>query len=218
MAMKPKAQPKGKYPGPGYDEAAMAKEMMAFQKLQKSRKYSPAPMSAAAKAKAGAAGKAAKKASDARIAAAKKSRGPKAGTSAVSKIVKRAKTVGREARDVPTSLANAISMWEANLGPATKSGQQSGRMLKDIAKQSGEAARALLTGKMGTAPLKVTKNPKDKFYGEYTNRYHVAKQAKPDNSRGDATKRKVGSGGKAFTPAQIAELKKMMRGAGRLDK
>jgi hypothetical protein len=31
-------------------------------------------------------------------------------------------------------------------------------------------------------------------------------------------KRNVGSGGKAFTPAQIAELKKMMRSAGRLDK
>ena len=56
--MKPKAQPKGKYPGPGYDEAAAAKEMMAFWKLQQSRQYSPAPMSAAAKAKAGARGKA----------------------------------------------------------------------------------------------------------------------------------------------------------------
>lgn len=31
-------------------------------------------------------------------------------------------------------------------------------------------------------------------------------------------KRAVASGGKAFTPAQIAELKKMMRSAGRLDK
>lgn len=54
----------GKYPGPGYDETGPG-----TPKKQASTKYSPAPMSAAAKAKAGAAGAAAKKASDARAAA-----------------------------------------------------------------------------------------------------------------------------------------------------
>jgi hypothetical protein len=207
MAMKPKAQPKGKYPGPGYDEAAAAREMMAFFKLQQSRQYSPAPMSAAAKKKAAAAGKA--------TAAKTKSRGPKAGTAAASKIVKNLKSRAREVRDVPTSFANAISMWEANMGPNTKAGPQSGRMLKDIAKQSGEAARALLTGKKGTAPLKVTKNPKDKFYGAMTNREYIAKQAKPDNSR-DVMKKMMGKSGKALTPAQKAKLKNMT--SGRLNK
>jgi hypothetical protein len=112
--MAPKKSTTGKYPGPGYDEAAEAKRVEKFMKTQESRKYSPAPMSAAAKAKAGAAGKAAKKASDARMAA----------------------------------------------------------------KNAGKFNKAI------TPPAK----------------------------------RNVGSGGKAFTPAQIAELKKMMRGAGRLDK
>jgi hypothetical protein len=208
MAKKPKAQPKGKYPGPGYDEAAAAREMMEFFKLQQSRQYSPAPMSAAAKKKAAAAGKATAARTKPKSTASKAAglAGKVAG-----RVVRDVKSRAREVRDVPTSFANAISMWEANMGPNTKAGPQSGRMLKDIAKQSGEAARALLTGKKGTAPLKVTKNPKDKFYGAMTNREYIAKQAKPDNSR-DGMKKMMRQSGKALTPAQKAKLKKMIDG------
>jgi hypothetical protein len=114
-------------------------------------------------------------------------RGAKAGSSIASKVanrtVKRVKTIAREVRDVPTSVANAVSMYEANLGPNTKSGSQGRRMLKDIAKQTGEAVRSAATGKKGTAPLKVTPNRKDRFYGAMTNREYVAKQAKPGKKR-----------------------------------
>jgi len=109
MATKKKAN--GKYPGPGYDETGPG---VPKYNPKASTKYMPAPMSAAAKAKAGAAGKAAKKASDARVAA----------------------------------------------------------------KNAGKFNKAI------TPPAK----------------------------------RNVGSGGKAFTPAQIEELKKMMRSVGHLDK
>ena len=74
-------------------------------------------------------------------------------------------------------------MYEANLGPNTKSGSQGRRMLKDIAKQTGEAVRSVATGKKGTAPLKVTPNRKDRFYGGTTNREYVSKQAKPGKKR-----------------------------------
>jgi hypothetical protein len=221
MAMKPK---KSEKPGTSRDYVRSyigsepryevpTKAQAAKRKKEQSRQYSPAPMTAAAKAKAAAAGKATAARTKPKSTASKAAglAGKVAG-----RVVRDVKSRAREVRDVPTSLANAISMWEANLGPNTKAGPQSGRMLKDIAKQGGEAARALLTGKKGTAPLKVTKNPKDKFYGSMTNREYIAKQAKPDNSRGNATKRNMKSGGKALTPAQLAKLKKML--SGRLDK
>ena len=165
---------------------------MAPKPKKASTSYSPAPMSAAAKKKAAAAGKA----TSAKVKNPqglkqvnldKPKRGPKAGSSVASKVVnrtvKRVKTIAREARDVPTSVANAVSMYEANLGPNTKSGSQGRRMIKDIAKQTGEAVRSVATGKKGTAPLKVTPNRKDRFYGALTNREYVSKQAKPGKKR-----------------------------------
>ena len=120
MALKKKHDPQEPGTSRGYVRSYIGphKESTPAERLQRDKEkksqYSPAPMSAAAKAKAGAAGKAAKKASDARVAA-----------------------------------KNAGKFYKAITPPA---------------------------------------------------------------------KRNVGSGGRAFTPAQIEELKKMMRGAGRLDK
>ncbi len=151
-------------------------ELLGLRDMERrSRSYSPKPMTAAAKKKAAAAGKA--------TGAKTSARKPKAGSGVASKVVGRAKSTAREVRDVPTSVANAVSMWEANVGKGTKSTPQYGRMLKDVAKQTGEAVRSVATGKKGTAPLKVTKNRKDKFYGEFTNRMHVSKQAKPGKKR-----------------------------------
>jgi hypothetical protein len=55
--MAPKPKKTGRYPGPGYDESGGAGNPVPPKK-KASTKYSPAPMSAAAKAKAGARGKA----------------------------------------------------------------------------------------------------------------------------------------------------------------
>ena len=110
MATKPTPKPKlkrgtGRYPGPGYDEAAEAKRVEKFMKTQESRKYSPAPMSAAAKAAAGAAGKAAKKASDARMAAKNAGKFSKA----ITPPAKKAMTSGGKAF-TPAQLAELRKM------------------------------------------------------------------------------------------------------------
>ena len=145
----------GKYPGPGYDEAAEAKRVREFRKTQESRKYSPAPMSAAAKAKAGAAGAASKKASDARKRAA---RGPKAGTSTVSAIAKRFGVTVREARDIATAVGSAAQA----LRKSPQEGMPVIKTIKNIGTQVKETANAATTGKKGTTAYKVKPNPYSK--------------------------------------------------------
>jgi hypothetical protein len=131
-------------------------QKMALNALKRKQKqataYSPAPMSMRAVDKASARGKAAKKASDARIAAAKKSRGPKAGTSTVSKIVNRAKTVAREVRDVKTALGTSLRDQEQNVrrtamgvGPTKKN------VGGNLKKQIKEVGSAVKSGKKGTS-------------------------------------------------------------------
>jgi hypothetical protein len=109
-------------------------------KLIRSRSYSPAPMSAAAKAKAGARGKA----TQAKVTARK----PKAGTSTVSKIVKRAKTVAREARDIPTAVGTAISGRNVQYGGGAFA-------RKDLKTQIKEVGSAIKSGKKGTEAAQV---------------------------------------------------------------
>jgi hypothetical protein len=125
--------------------------------------YSPKPMSAAAKKKAAAAGKKTESKTLLRTIKPineKGSRGPKVGSSTVSKVVKRAKSVAREVRDVPTALANTASVTYSRMGNAPL--KVPGKALaKDLAKQVGEAARAVATGKKGTTPLKT--------YNDYKN-------------------------------------------------
>jgi hypothetical protein len=139
-------------------------------RLKQSRAYSPAPMSAAAKAKAGAAGAASKKASSARKVEKLKSmglektnfdktaRGPKAGTSTVSKVVKRAKTVAREARDIKTAVGSAAQA----LRKSPQEGMPVKKTIKNIGTQVKETARAAATGKKGTTAYKVKPDPYSK--------------------------------------------------------
>ena len=131
-------------------------QKMALDALKSRQKqataYSPAPMSMRATDKASARGKAAKKASDARIAAAKKSRGPKAGTSTVSKIVKRAKTVAREVRDVKTAVGTSLRDQEQNVRRAAMGVKPSGKNVgKNLRTQIKEVGSAIKSGKKGTS-------------------------------------------------------------------
>ena len=158
-----------------------------------STSYSPASMSAAAKAKAGAAGAASKKASSARLdktakgyAAArarelKMARGPKAGSSVVSKVGKvagkvvgRAKTVAREVRDIPTAAANIYESRSLPKGDVRKFAK------KDLKKQIKEVGSAIKSGKKGTqAASENYQGKKGTYVGAGTADYYISRPKKP---------------------------------------
>jgi hypothetical protein len=129
---------------------------MAPKPKKPSTSYSPKPMSAAAKAKAKAAGK---KMSEStlkkNIKPLKSERGPKAGTSLVSKVVGRAKTTAREARDVATAVGSAAQA----LRKSPQEGIPVKKTIKNIGTQVKETARAAATGKKGTTAYKVKPDP-----------------------------------------------------------
>jgi hypothetical protein len=129
-----------------------------------STSYSPKPMTAAAKKKAAAAGKA--------TGAKTSARKPKAGSGVVSKVAGRAKTVRREVRDVPTALGTSV-MGYLNPSGIVKPGPST----KNLAKQIKEAGRAVLTGKKGTASDRNTRSVRGEF-GTVTGRYGYEKGKK----------------------------------------
>ena len=158
--------PKKNAPYGGKGEYDLAKEMMAKRAAKKKASYSPEPMSAAAKAKAKAAGAAAQsktgKMSPAQKEKLKKmlsqggnldkdakararAKNGKAGSSTVSKVVGRAKTVAREVRDIPTAAANVIkSSRSFPKGGVAKFAK------KDLKTQIKEVGTAIKSGKKGT--------------------------------------------------------------------
>lgn len=73
------------------------------------------------------------------------SRGAKAGSSTVSKVVKRAKTVAREVRDIPTAAGSIIASRDVPKGAAMKYAK------KDLKTQIKEVGSAIKSGKKGTA-------------------------------------------------------------------
>ena len=89
---------------------------------------------------------------------AKPKRGPKAGTSTVSKVVKRAKTVAREARDIKTAVGSAAQA----LRKSPQEGMPVKKTIKNIGTQVKETARAAATGKKGTTAYKVKPDPYSK--------------------------------------------------------
>lgn len=119
--------------------------------------------------------------------AAKKAVSPKGGANAASDLVQnitnKYRVTAREARDIVTAISNAASTGYANMGKNTSSGPQTGRMLKDIAKQTGEFGKAVVTGKKGTTPLSVSDNPKDVFYGAWSGNKFTAKKVAPGKKR-----------------------------------
>jgi hypothetical protein len=127
---------------------AQQKAYDAFKKTEKSRQYNPAPMSAAAKKKAAAAGKATAKKT------APKSTASKVGAVA-GKVAKRVKTVAREVRDVKTAVgttAKAFTKTGSNPNQPYSAKKQS---IKNLATQIREVGRAAAKGKPGTSSGKV---------------------------------------------------------------
>ena len=124
---------------------------MAPKPKKPSTKYSPAPMSAAAKAKAGARGKATAAKTKPKSTAAKVA-------GLAGKVVGRAKTTAREARDVYTAVGSAAQA----LRKSPQEGIPVKKTIKNIGTQVKETARAAATGKKGTTAYKLKPNPYSK--------------------------------------------------------
>ena len=75
-------------------------------------------------------------------------RRPKAGSSTVSKVVKRAKTVAREVRDIPTAVSTAVSGRNVGYGGGKFAA-------KDLKTQIKEVGSAIKSGKKGTEAAQV---------------------------------------------------------------
>ena len=123
-------------------------EVLERQGLKKkelrTKAYSPSPMSAAAKKKAAAAGKA--------TGAKTTARKPKAGSSVVSKVVKRAKTVAREVRDIKTAVGTSLRDQEQNVRRAAMGVKPTGKNVGgNLKKQIKEVGTAIKSGTKGTS-------------------------------------------------------------------
>jgi len=140
----------------------MALSALKLQQKQATA-YSPKPMSMRAADKASARGTA----TQAKVTARK----PKAGTSTVSKVVGRAKTTAREARDVVTAVGtsarsrlNTRSYRSASGGlkstPTSKANTAAAD--KNLKKQLKETAMAAMTGKKGTTSAQTGGKPSKK--------------------------------------------------------
>jgi hypothetical protein len=114
-------------------------ELLGLRDMERrSRSYSPKPMTAAAKKKAAAAGK----------ATGAKTK-PK---SLASKVVGRAKTVGREVRDVKTAVGTSLRDIEQNVRRAGMGVKPTGKNVGgNLKKQIKEVGSAIKSGKKGTS-------------------------------------------------------------------
>lgn len=136
----------GKAAGPAKAKAAGP----AKAKAKASTSYSPAPMSAEAKKYAGFRAKYINSLSKDRMGTATKStaRKPKAGSSTLSSLEKRLKTIAREARDIPTAVGTAVSGRNVGYGGGKFAA-------KDLKTQLKEVASAAKSGKKGTEAAQV---------------------------------------------------------------
>ena len=113
-----------------------------------STKYSPKPMTAEAKKKAAAAGKATAAKTKPKSTAAKV--GKALSNTPAGKVVKRAKIVAREVRDIPTAAANIYESRSLPAGGVAKFAK------KDLKKQIKEVGSAIKSGKKGTEAAQQT--------------------------------------------------------------
>jgi len=129
-------------------------ELNALKRMERqSKTYSPAPMSAAAKKKAAAAGKATAAKTKPKSLASKV--GKALANTPTGKIVKRAKTVAREVRDIPTAVGTAVSGRNVQYGGGAFA-------KKDLKTQIKEVGSAIKSGKKGTAAAEVRFGSKKK--------------------------------------------------------
>jgi hypothetical protein len=96
-----------------------------------------------------------------------------AGLKAAGAAVKRAKTVAREVRDVPTAVGTSL-MGHFNPSGIVKQGPST----KNLTKQVKEAGRAILTGKKGTASDRNTRSVRGATVGTVTGKYGYEKGKK----------------------------------------
>jgi hypothetical protein len=120
-------------------------ELLGLRDMErKSRSYSPKPMTAAAKNKAEAAGKATGAKTKPKSLASKVS-------GAAGKVAKRAKTVAREVRDVKTAFGTSLRDQEQNVRRAAMGvGPTKRNVGGNLKKQIREAGSAIKSGKKGT--------------------------------------------------------------------
>jgi hypothetical protein len=161
---------------PSMNEAEMAKRSKAARAKRNAGKYSPAPMSAAAKAKAGARGK--------ETAAKTK---PK---STAAQVAKRFGITVREANDIAKALRNVGTSAKSALNLDRTGNQYLGRQAvretgKDLGKQIKEFGSAVKSGKPGSRAGTVSYNsdtgtpqglnkrraPKTNFRPDYSSEY-----------------------------------------------
>ena len=82
----------------------------------------------------------------------KPARGAKAGSSVVSSVVKRAKTVGREVRDVKTAVGTSLRDIEQNVRRAGMGVKPTGKNVGgNLKQQLKEVGTAIKSGKKGTS-------------------------------------------------------------------
>lgn len=126
---------------------------MAPKPKKPSTKYSPAPMSAAAKKKAAAQGKKTESKTLLRTLKPIKSESrSKAGSSVVSKVVGRAKTVAREVRDIKTAVGTSLRDQEQNVRRAAMGVKPTGKNVGgNLKKQIKEVGSAIKSGSKGTS-------------------------------------------------------------------
>ena len=118
-------------------------ELLGLRDMErKSRSYSPAPMSAAAKKKAAAAGKATGAKTKPKSVASKVG-------GAAGSVAKRAKTTAREARDVVTAVGT-LGKAVAGKSNLVEKGRAKKYAVANLKKQVKETAKAAVTGKKGT--------------------------------------------------------------------
>ena len=91
----------------------------------------------------------------------KPARGAKSGTSLVSKVVGRAKTVAREVRDIPTAVgtvARATVAGKPKPGTNTPPNKQAMYAKYDLKKQLKQVGSAIKSGKTGTPAVRYGKD------------------------------------------------------------
>ena len=87
-----------------------------------------------------------------KINSGKPKRGAKAGSSVVSKVVGRAKTVAREVRDIKTAVGTSLRDQEQNVRRAAMGVKPTGKNVgKNIRTQIKEVGTAIKSGKKGTS-------------------------------------------------------------------
>jgi hypothetical protein len=145
---------------------------------------------------------------------------PKDKESLIQNITNRYRVTAREARDIVTAIGtvgnaayNTISV-NKKVTPISKKNLVGS--VKNLGTQVKETAVANVTGVKGTTSAQSGGRASGYKFTKKSGGTFQERELKPGKSRN--LTRQVGSSGKALTPAQLKQLKMMMRSVPRLDK